>query len=224
MGHSACAGVGPDPKQESYNDDPFMRHERTSRGIVDGFSPSQRAPRGRPKTGSGQSRFPRKTIEGEPRVVEYDDPFMRIERTSRLPPQQPSTSQASSSPWTSPAASRDSCGVNLSHSLMVVVERCIMYQLMHCEKLFYSEQLEIFILPGDSPSLPVLAGLTKMVCACTNCWDNGGWRFSKARGTLLSVVQMQPAMLVAYSTHMKHCSSARPMYWSITPTFPQRTF
>ncbi|KAK9821389.1 hypothetical protein WJX74_007849 [Apatococcus lobatus] len=85
----SSSGVGPDPRQNSYNEDPFMRNERASRGIGDGAGPSQRVPRGRPKTGTGPARFPRKTIEGEPREVEYDDPFMRIERASRLPPQQP---------------------------------------------------------------------------------------------------------------------------------------
>lgn len=66
-----------------------MRNERASRGLGDGGGLPQRAPQERPKTGSGPPKFPRKTVGGEPRQVEYDDPFMRIERASRLPPDQP---------------------------------------------------------------------------------------------------------------------------------------
>lgn len=76
-----------------------MRNERASRGLGDGGGLPQRAPQERPKTGSGPPKFPRKTVGGEPRQVEYDDPFMRIERASRLPPDQPHAPAVNCSPF-----------------------------------------------------------------------------------------------------------------------------
>ena len=90
QGHSARNSL----RENSYNEDSFMRNERESRGSGDSGKSSQQPSERQPRPGGGTSRFPKRTVGGEPREVEYDDPFMRSERAARLPPQKPQSPKA----------------------------------------------------------------------------------------------------------------------------------
>ncbi|KAK9864413.1 hypothetical protein WJX84_010166 [Apatococcus fuscideae] len=100
-GLRASEGGESGTRASSYTDDPFMRSERESRGLgntLDGSS--QRAPETPKKPGGpqGTSKFPRKTVGGQLRDVDYDDPFMRSERASRLVPGRPGGPEAVEEP------------------------------------------------------------------------------------------------------------------------------
>ena len=101
--------------ESSYTEDPFMRSEREARGLGNAGKPSQKPSDGRPKAGPTSSRFPRRTVGGEPREIEYDDPFMRNERAARLPPQRPLTPKARSRHLSLSCLTNACCNERFSH-------------------------------------------------------------------------------------------------------------